>query len=104
MPTLTSRPSSKQALSTNELMALVTPAVDVLNLLTSLIIYTNDSKKSVVDAQTMVQDALDCFKFNDYVVMAVPSHYQHELVYDVAVQPLSGSSYVSFKVTFQVRP
>lgn len=104
MPILTSRPPSKQAPSTKDLMALVTPAVDVLNLLTSLIIYTNDSKKSVLDAQTMVQDALDCFRFNDTVVMAVPSHYSYELVYDIAVQPLPESSYISFKVAFQVRP
>jgi len=104
MPILTSRPPANPVPSTKDLMDLVTPAVDVLSLLSSLIIYTVDSKKSVSDAQQLIEDALDCFKFADYAVMSAISVYSYELVYDVAVQPVQGSAFISFKVIFQVRP
>lgn len=85
-------------------MRLATPAVDTLTLISSLIIFTDDSAKSIKEALELVEQALDCFKFPDYVVMTSPTLYSYELVYDVAVQVLPGSSYVSFKVIFQVRP
>mgnify|MGYP007034235244 FL=1 len=101
MTILTSRPDAIPA--TEELNRLVDPAVRVLEVVCNLVVFTDDTPASIKDAQEIVEETLDAFDFSHVVVMVSPS-YNYELVYDCAVQPVPGASYISFKAVFKVRP
>ena len=103
MATITSRPVISRA-SHQDLMAAAEPAIDILTLISTLIVFFDDTPKSVQEGYDLVEEALECLKYPHFVVMSSPSVFPYELVYDVAVQPLVGSTYVSFKVIFKVRP
>lgn len=85
-------------------MEAAAPAVDILTMLTTLVRYRDDTQKSITEGYDLIVDTLDCLRVPDYAVMVGLSLSQYEIVYDVAVKPIEGSSYVSFKVTFRVQP
>lgn len=101
MTILTSRPDAIP--TTEELNRLVDPAVRVLEVVCNLVVFTDDTPASVKDGQEIVEETLEAFHYAHVVVMAAPS-YNYELVYDCAVQPVPGATYVSFKAIFKVRP
>ena len=102
MAILTSRPVKVP--SQQELARLVDPAIRVLVVVCGLIVFTDDTPASIKDGMDIVEDTLAAFKFDHVVVMASPSSSIYELVYDCAVRPVPGSSYISFKAVFKVRP
>jgi len=101
MAVLTSRP--EKVPSAQDLTRLVDPAVRVLKVVCNLVVFTDDTPASVRDGLEIVEETLEAFQFAHVVVMSAPS-YSYELVYDCAVQPVQGSTYVSFKAIFKVRP
>ena len=103
MPILTSRPPTNVSPSV-DLMSLVAPAVNVLDLISNLIVYTDDTQKSVTDARHLLEETLECFNFEDYEVLPAGPITGFEIIHDVAIQPIQGSPFISFRVIFQVRP
>lgn len=101
MAMLTSRPTPN--FSSADSMKLVRPAIEVLKQVSSLVVFLDDTQKSITDGFEIIEDTLNCFDFEDYVVMSSPG-FAYELVYDVSIKPVEQASYVSFKTTFKVRP
>jgi len=101
MAILTSRPNT--GLTAKQLSEMVDPTIRVLKTVAALIIFEDDTPASVRDAQKIVEDLIDDFKYAHTVVMAAPSGTRYELHYDCAVQPIPGVAHVSFRVIFKVR-
>ena len=105
MSILTSRPPAPvPAPSRQDLMNAASPAVNVLTLLGTIVRFPDDSQSSISKAYDLLEEALECFNFPDYAVMAAPSARAYELVYDIAVKPIEAAAFVSFRVIFQVQP
>ena len=104
MASLTSRPAQPaSALSQQEIVDAARPAANIVNWLTSMIRFPDDSLSAVRGAQQTIEDALGCLMLHDYAVVAVPGTMT-TLNYDVAVKPFEHGPFVAFHVAFQIQP
>lgn len=105
MPTLSSRPDFDQDYSDEELLAIIKPAINVLDWLAAKTALPDNTSQSVREGQHVIEELLSCFDFDDYHVAPGVSPLGFFL-YDVAVRPYStpNDRYVTFRITLRVKP
>ena len=103
MTVLSSRASVAPVLTQQQVLEAARPAVNLINWISSMMKFPDDSPTAVRAAAQTIEDALECLLLPDFAVIPTPG-YIGQLHYDVAVKPVEGAPFVMFQVRFDIQP